>query len=84
MYLHARPAVLLAQTVRKFKSTITIQNNAGYEVNAKDPVAILSLCIKRNQKIIIKIEGEDEEEAIKAINNLMKNKIIVKEDDGRE
>jgi len=79
IYLHARPAALLAQTTRKFKSIITIQSNVGYEINGKDPVAILSLCIKKNQKITIIIEGKDEEKAMEAIDRLMNTKINVGE-----
>jgi phosphotransferase system HPr (HPr) family protein len=70
--LHARPAALFVQTAVKFKSNIIIGKD-GKEVNAKSIIGVLSLGAEKGSKIIIKIEGEDEQEALKALKELEHN-----------
>ena len=67
--LHARPASLFVQTAKKFESKITIRKEEN-EVNAKSIIGVLSLGAEKGDRVVIKIEGEDEREALKEIEEL--------------
>lgn len=68
--LHARPASLLVQTAAKFKSNITLEKE-GRNVNAKSIMGVLSLGADKGSRIKISVEGEDAEEALKALLDLI-------------
>jgi phosphotransferase system HPr (HPr) family protein len=70
--LHARPAAVFVQTAVKFKSNIIVEKD-GKEINAKSIFGVLSLGAEKGSKIIINIEGEDEQEAMKALKELVHN-----------
>jgi len=70
--LHARPASLLVQTAKKFKSKIIIYKNEE-KANAKSIINVLSLGVEKDTKIVIEVDGEDEREALETIENLIKN-----------
>jgi len=70
--LHARPAAVFVQTTVKFKSNIIVEKD-GKEINAKSIIGVLSLGAEKGSKIIIKIEGEDEQEAMKSLKELVHN-----------
>ena len=71
--LHARPATLFVKTAKKFKSKIIVIKD-NKTANAKNLISILSLGAERGDKIQIIAEGEDAEEAIKALVELVNNK----------
>jgi len=70
--LHARPASVFVQTAMKFKSDIVVVKD-GKEVSAKSILGVLSLGAEKGSKILIKISGEDEKEAIEALDELINN-----------
>jgi phosphocarrier protein HPr len=71
--LHARPAAKLVQTSKKFRSKISIIKG-GQEIDAKSIIKILSLGAEQGDKITIKAEGEDEDNAFETLTALIKNK----------
>ena len=71
--LHARPASLLVSTVNRFKSSVSVKKD-GTIVNAKSILGILSLGAEQGTELEIIVDGEDEENAIQAISNLIQNK----------
>lgn len=64
--IHARPAGLLVKKAGTFKSDITITKN-GKTVDSKKIFGIMGLGVKQGEEITIKITGEDEDDAYKAI-----------------
>ena len=68
--LHARPASMLVKEANKFKSDITI-NKSDKTANAKSILSVLSLGVAKGDEITIKASGEDENDAISAIINLI-------------
>lgn len=68
--LHARPASMLVKEANKYKSEIKIIKN-GKEANAKSILSLLSLGISKDSEVTIKVSGDDENEAINAIINLI-------------
>ena len=64
--LHLRPAGMFCKTAVQFKSKITFQCRNTVS-NAKSMLSVLGACIKRGDEIEIICDGEDEEEALKAM-----------------
>jgi phosphocarrier protein len=71
--LHARPAALLAQTAAKFESKVSIIKD-GQEVNGDSILGIMMLAAEFGSDITVVINGKDEKEAIKKIEELFKRK----------
>jgi len=61
--LHARPAAVFVQKAAAFPCKITISKN-GKEVDAKSILAVMSLGIEPNEAILLRADGEGEEEAL--------------------
>ncbi len=66
--LHARPAGALCTFAKKFQSSIKIMSK-GKEADAKRLLSIMSLGATRESELHFIIEGEDENEAQKAISD---------------
>ena len=62
--IHARPAGILVKKAAAFSSKISIENTtSGKTVDAKRIMGVMSLGVKQGNKIILSIEGDDEENA---------------------
>lgn len=70
--VHARPATILVNKAGNFESEVTLSYN-GKTVNLKSIMGIMSLGIPKGAEITINAQGNDEEEAIKAITETIKN-----------
>lgn len=68
--LHLRPAGLLCQTSMKFKSKIVILYQ-DKEINAKTVLNVMASGIKCGSEIEVQCTGDDEEEALEAVCNLI-------------
>ena len=70
--LHARPAAMFVQLANKFKSSILIAKTGNdREVNAKSILSILTMAICQGTEIRIRANGEDEEDAVNALCELI-------------
>ena len=70
--LHARPATFFIQKSNEFKSSIWIEKE-GRKVNAKSLLGVLSLGITKGTQIEIIADGDDEEEAVAALEALIES-----------
>ncbi len=70
--LHARPATFFIQKANEFKSSIWIEKEER-KVNAKSLLGVLSLGITKGTEIKIVTDGVDEEEALDALEALIKS-----------
>jgi phosphocarrier protein HPr len=68
--LHARAAAKLVHTAARFRSDIKIRKG-DEEVDGKSILGILLLAAGRGTTITIKANGEDEAEAVEAIEKLI-------------
>ena len=68
--LHARPAALFVQTATAFLSDIEITYQ-DKTVNAKSILGVLTLGVHKDSEIILKAEGPDADEALKALEKLV-------------
>jgi phosphotransferase system HPr (HPr) family protein len=71
--LHARPARLLVQAAAQFQSQIRLQY-AEKAANAKSILGVLKLGAGLGQTIVVRAEGEDAEEAVKTLSDLVNRK----------
>lgn len=70
--LHARPAALFVQTANKFKSAITAIHG-DRKANAKSILNVLTLGADQGAELILQAEGEDAQEAIQALIDLVES-----------
>ena len=68
--LHARPAAIFVQIANKFDSDITIIKE-DQEVNGKSIMGILMLAAEKGAKIIIQAEGDDAEQAVEELSEVV-------------
>ena len=68
--LHARPAGLLVKEANRFQAKVTVEI-AGKEADAKRIFAVMGLGVKSGQEIVLRVDGEDEEEALQSISEFL-------------
>ena len=61
--LHARPAKVLVNLAKQFKSSISLQHGAK-KANAKSMVSVLTLGAGRGSNITVMVDGVDEDQAL--------------------
>ena len=71
--LHARAAAKLVHAAGGFQSRVTVVKD-GEEVDAKSILGILLLAAGQGSEIIIRCDGADEEEALRAVTTLIANR----------
>ena len=69
--IHARPAGLFVKLAGGFQSDITVVKD-GKEANAKRIMALMGLSATKGTEITVKVEGPDEDEAVKAVEDFLK------------
>lgn len=70
--LHARPASELTKLCQKFSSDIKLIKDLK-EVNPKSILGILSLGAGKGDQVTVKVNGQDEQEAMKTIEQFFKS-----------
>jgi phosphotransferase system HPr (HPr) family protein len=71
--LHARPAALVASEASRFHSEIFL-NKDGTLVNAKSIMGVMMLAAEMGSQILITADGDDEQEAMAALEALFASK----------
>lgn len=70
--LHARPAALFVQKANQFKSEIHIIKDSK-EINAKSIMGVMSLGVGQGTEILIRADGEDAQQAVDALVELVES-----------
>ena len=70
--LHARPATFFIQKANEFSSSIWVEKD-DRKVNGKSLLGVLSLGITKGTTITIYADGADQEEALNALETLIKS-----------
>lgn len=76
--LHARPATQLVKIASKFKSEVFLMKN-GKEVNGKSIMGVMMLAAAKDSELFLKIDGEDEQQAMDALVDLFMKKFYEEE-----
>ncbi|HHH46573.1 MAG TPA: HPr family phosphocarrier protein [Thiotrichales bacterium] len=71
--LHARAAARLVTLTSRFESRIELGRN-GQMVNAKSIMGVMMLAASKGTSLKLVAEGPDEEEAVRAIEELVNNR----------
>lgn len=68
--IHARPAVMLVETARKYESEIRLVKDE-IEIDAKDILSVMMLGADKGSSIEVRVQGKDEQEALTDIFSLV-------------
>lgn len=68
--LHAQPCAALAAVASKSSCDVIIEH-AGNEINAADPIKLMSACISCGERIIIKVSGNDEDDTMNQLKEII-------------
>ena len=71
--LHARAAAKLVHTAGGYQSRVTVEKD-GEEVDAKSILGVLLLAAAQGTQVTIRCEGADEQEAMRAVTELIANR----------
>lgn len=71
--LHARAAAKLVHAAGGFQSRVTVEKD-GEEVDAKSILGILLLAASQGTRVMVRCDGEDEENAMHAVTELIANR----------
>lgn len=71
--LHLSPACVFSNTASRFQCRVSFQYDSNVNANAKSVLSVLGACIKKGDEITLVCEGEDEEEALKAMVNAVES-----------
>ncbi|SHG87247.1 phosphocarrier protein HPr [Ornithinibacillus halophilus] len=72
--VHARPATLLVNKAGQYQSEVEISYN-GKKVNLKSIMGVMSLGIPKGAEITVITTGNDEEEALAGIEEVIKENL---------
>ena len=71
--LHARACALFVKTAARFKSQVLVSRD-DLEVNGKSIMGVMMLAAEEGATIKVRAEGEDEGEALRALEELVAGK----------
>ncbi len=71
--LHARAAARLVNTASAYASTVLLDKQ-GDEVNGKSIMGVMMLAASKGTMLTLKVEGEDEDQAMTAIVSLIEDR----------
>ena len=71
--IHARPAAQFVRVASKFKSLVNVEKD-GENVDGKSIMGLMMLAVGWGAIIDVTVEGEDENEAMKALEDLINSK----------
>ncbi|MBR5089951.1 MAG: HPr family phosphocarrier protein [Ruminiclostridium sp.] len=69
--IHARPAGNLVKLIKGFSSSVTIEKEGKPAVNGTALMKLMGLGVKCGETVKFTVEGDDEEAAVKAIEEFM-------------
>ena len=71
--VHLRAAAIFVREASRFKSNVWVMKD-GIEVNGKSILGLVSLVAERGSSIRIRVQGEDEIQALELLTDLVHNK----------
>jgi len=70
--LHARAAAMFVKSAARFNSNVLMEKD-GMQVNGKSIMGLLMLACPLGSKIVLRVEGEDEQKAYQELGGLINN-----------
>lgn len=72
--LHARAASKLVATASRFEARVEVSNPSGQKADAKSIMSVLMLAASKGMMLDIEASGQDEEDALNAVCELINNR----------
>ncbi|MBP5404750.1 MAG: HPr family phosphocarrier protein [Clostridia bacterium] len=72
--IHARPAGLVVAQAKQFAGSVTIENK-GKTADLKRIIAVMALCVKSGEEVIVRVDGAGEEAAAAAIEKVFRENL---------
>ena len=72
--IHARPAGLVVAEAKKFAGAVTIENK-GKTADLKRIIAVMALCVKSGEEVIVRVDGAGEDAAAAAIEKVFQDNL---------
>ncbi|KAB3531581.1 HPr family phosphocarrier protein [Alkaliphilus serpentinus] len=72
--LHARPAALIVKEAQKYRSKIALVKNDN-EYSCKSIMNLLSSGARKDEEVLLRVSGEDEEAAFEALAKLLEGNL---------
>lgn len=72
--IHARPAGILVKEAAKYACNVTIGMD-GKDVDAKRILGVMSLGVKQGHEVVLKTDGEDEDEAMENLSKFLQENL---------
>lgn len=72
--VHARPAGIFVKEAASYPCTITIGKD-GKDVDAKRILGVMSLGVKQGEEVVVKCDGDREEEAAEKLEAFLKENL---------
>lgn len=72
--IHARPAGMFVKEAAACSCNVTISKN-GKEADAKRILAVMGLGVKKGEEIVLKTDGEGEDEALEKLSAFLRNNL---------
>ncbi len=70
--LHARPAAEFVRMAAGARGTVRISRPGGIQVDGKSMLGVLSLGLKRGEKVLIEVLGTDDEQLLEQLASVVK------------
>ena len=71
--LHARPSASFVQTANRFRSSVKVEKD-GQVADGKSILDLMMLAAAQGTNITVKANGEDAQEALKALGDLIESR----------
>ena len=72
--IHARPAGAFVKEAAQYECKVTIEKD-GREVDAKRIMGVMSLGVKCGQEILLRTDGDGEEEAMEGLSKFLQENL---------
>lgn len=73
--LHMKEAVVFVDMTEEFRSEIEVEKKEVRMVSGKSLLGIISLIARKGDRLYVTVQGEDEEEAVEAIQKFFIEKL---------
>lgn len=75
--IHARPSALVVRSASKFKAEIFFSKGDTQRINGKSIMGVMMLAAEQGSQILVEAEGEDENEAVEILAQLLESNFEV-------
>jgi phosphocarrier protein len=70
--LHTRPAASVVKVASKYQSEVSLIRD-GFKINAKSIIGVMTLAAEQGSKLIIEVDGNDEDNLLKELKELFES-----------